>query len=137
MNIQLEKQLADKFPFMAHGGEPCFCAVGDGWYSVLEGLCAEIVTIYEKANTPPDIEIVQIKEKYGTLRFYCIFKKNKKPTGETIQLHNEVLSIIHRWEDKSATICEECGSEGKLRTDLSWFSTLCDECYSKAKQQPD
>jgi hypothetical protein len=32
-------------------------------------------------------------------------------------------------ELRSAEICELCGDNGKLRTELMWRKTLCDGCY--------
>jgi hypothetical protein len=64
---------------------------------------------------------LQVKEKYGTLRFYM--------TTET----DEMSSLIDEAELKSAVVCEDCGSTGKLRGG-GWARTLCDDCnYNKYK----
>jgi len=57
----------------------------------------------------------QVKEKYGTLRFYM--------TCET----DEMSKIIRTAEKKSAITCEGCGLPGKRNT-LGWISTLCNQC---------
>ena len=57
---------------------------------------------------------MQIKEKFGTLRFY---------TGGGDQYTNGVLAMA---ECMSAVTCEECGDRGKVRTS-GWHRTLCDE----------
>lgn len=57
----------------------------------------------------------QVKEKYGTLRFYTTYE-----TEEMSQL----ISIAER---KSAITCETCGKLGK-RNNYGWVTTLCDEC---------
>jgi hypothetical protein len=68
-------------------------------------------------------EVIQVKEKFGTLRFYI----------------NEGTDDIHRRiakaEIESATICEATGKPGKLRTDIGWHRTLCDEEYDKIKNK--
>jgi hypothetical protein len=52
--------------------------------------------------------IYQIKEKYGTLRFYA--------DGNMDDI-----------EIRSECVCEECGRPGKLRN-TGWWKTLCDKC---------
>ena len=62
----------------------------------------------------PQIIAVQIKEKFGTLRFY---------TDGGDQYTRGVLAMA---ECMSAVTCEECGNCGKVRTS-GWHRTLCDE----------
>jgi len=58
--------------------------------------------------------VSQVKEKYGTLRFYC--------TG-----NNTIFQYTQWAEYLSSVICEECGKPGKLR-EGGWLRTLCDAC---------
>ena len=60
---------------------------------------------------------VQVKEKYGTLRFYC-------GGTETIQKY------ICLAERLSSVTCEDCGEPGK-RNDSGWLRTQCDACRNK------
>lgn len=60
----------------------------------------------------------QVKEKFGTLRFYM--------TCET----DEMDKLIQEAEHLSAVTCEECGEPGELRG-TSWLTTLCDSCSTK------
>ena len=39
------------------------------WYEVIRGLCLDITKVYGKTGLPVDI-VDQVKEKFGTLRFY-------------------------------------------------------------------
>jgi len=39
------------------------------WYEVIRGLCLDITEVYGKTGLPVDI-VDQVKEKFGTLRFY-------------------------------------------------------------------
>ena len=67
----------------------------------------------------------QVKEKFGSLRFYM--------SSAT----NEMWDLIKEAESKSATICEECGSLGEERDD-GWIRTLCDKCHqNRIKQQEE
>ena len=86
--------------------EEAISCVGPGW--------AELVgEIYDKL--PPDAHILQIKEKFGGLRFY-------------VDSNTELLDFIDDMEAKSLTICEKCGKPGKPRRG-GWIITLCDECH--------
>jgi hypothetical protein len=58
--------------------------------------------------------IVQVKEKFGTLRFY---------TGTAVS--TEMSAYIQFAESMSGKICETCGSPGTVRTG-GWLKTLCD-----------
>lgn len=58
------------------------------------------------------VEIFQIKEKYGELRFY---------TGPASE---ELLDAINEATRRSRRICEVCGEPGKLYTS-GWWRTLC------------
>ena len=62
----------------------------------------------------------QVKEKFGTLRFYM--------TTET----EEMSALIREAEERSAVTCEECGSPGTCR-DGGWILTLCDKCAVERK----
>lgn len=88
----------------------------DGWADLLVELCENI---QKHLNTMPkdmvrELVALQVKEKYGTLRFY-------------ISGYDETLDkLIVDAEEKSATICEMCGKPGKVRGSL-WLYTACDE----------
>lgn len=163
MNAELENKLADIFSFMQkketleeqkakgriddlYGAFGCECA--DGWYDVLYGLCAEITELYKKQGQPVDIVVDQVKEKYGTLRFYYHHEGEEKGisaidfpgvslrfSSKDSDLHRQTAEIVHKWEKKSGEVCEKCGKPGVLRKDLSWILTLCDDCYDKKQQK--
>lgn len=58
--------------------------------------------------------VVQVKEKFGTLRFYC---------GGTEAIHKYVRLA----ERVSSVTCEDCGNLGKAN-DSGWIRTQCDAC---------
>jgi len=156
-----ELKLEQEFPFMKQkevtdeqwekGGYSSYdaygCCVGEGWYDILRGLCLDITKAYEAANLPVDIVVVQVKEKFGTLRFYSypaghnpgVFAFDfigsgslRMSPGETV-LHKEISNIKRKWEEASGNVCERCGAEAELRTDLGWIKTYCDSCYADVK----
>jgi hypothetical protein len=85
--------------------------VGDGWFVLLRELLHQI----KKSNPPEDFEVVQVKEKWGGLRFY------------THNENDEILGAIHLAETLSDLFCEECGERGKVGG-KGWVQTLCREC---------
>lgn len=70
---------------------------------------------YRQVKEPiPQVIAVQVKEKFGTLRFY-------------VDGGNEVThAMINMAESMSARTCEKCGAPGKLRG-KTWLYTACDE----------
>jgi hypothetical protein len=89
---------------------------------------------YQK-NTP-QCKAVQVKEKFGGLRFYVTFQsvdgadEGDEDSLETRRFVSEVLGMISFAESMSHRICEVCGSRGVLRTG-GWQRTLCDSCEEK------
>ena len=58
--------------------------------------------------------IDQVKEKFGTLRFYC-------PGNDRI------YKYVHMAEELSALMCEVCGKPAELESPGGWYSTVCKE----------
>jgi hypothetical protein len=89
---------------------------GDGWADLLVELCQNIQA---HLNTLPkdvasEIVALQVKEKFGTLRFYI------SHYDETLQ------SLIEAAAKKSAVTCEQCGKTGRVRGSV-WYYAACDE----------
>jgi hypothetical protein len=94
---------------------------GDGWYNLLDELCGTIQTYIDHTKGVEQVVAVQVKEKFGDLRFYY-------RGGDEY-----VRDIAEFAENMSSRICEECGSPGKLYT-KGWYKVRCDTCYEKEKQ---
>ena len=86
--------------------------VGDGWYPIVAKLVREIKEVDEELGVQS--RVVQIKEKFGALRFYL-----DKPQSA----HCEMIA---RAENESTRTCEDCGAPGKMYND-GWVLTLCRE----------
>ena len=141
MREELERKLEESFAFMKEK----HCECNDGWHDLLFSLCKEIDDVYKKAGMTPDIVICQVKEKFGTLRFYFTFEGKEQKIHafdflgvggirymqEDNPLHKEIADIVKKYEKKSGSVCEMCGGGGKLRTELPWVLTLCDRCHSE------
>ena len=81
-----------------------------------------------KDNEEVDIEVGQVKEKFGTLRFYYYHKDIDTSSNE---IRKDIEQIVRKYENHSKFVCEMCGKEGMIRTDIPWIKTLCDDCCKK------
>lgn len=89
-----------------------FFSVNYGWYPIIKDLIDDLIKLGWDKN------VVQVKEKFGGLRFYI-------DEGS-----DEMFKLILEAEKKSYKTCELCGEKGQLRTDIGWYLTLCDEHYN-------
>ncbi|HZD53321.1 MAG TPA: hypothetical protein VE175_09750 [Woeseiaceae bacterium] len=125
MSPELERKLVEKYPklFADFGAPPnrSLMAFGfecdDGWFDLLDTLCAQLANLKPASGDGdlPPLTAVQVKEKFGTLRFYV------GPCSD------EALALIDFAEAMSSKICETCGNRGRTRG-TSWLKTLCDPC---------
>lgn len=115
MNSVLQEKLIETFPDFEIENLQWGIETSDGWFSLLYELCEKL----KEQNFQGKVS--QIKEKFGGLRFYI--------THGLEQDYN----LIHSYEDKSFTICEKCGKEGKIRKLDGWLTTLCEECFKDIK----
>lgn len=97
----------------------------DGWNKILENLITKIseIDIYKV------VRIFQIKEKFGTLRFYIEFTEPQLPYNNIIiDYSDDIYKLITETEKLSAITCERCGKTPAKVTGKGWIKTLCDEC---------
>lgn len=148
MKDELEKQLKEKHPIVLRrmnvpGREPISMfgiECGDGWYDLIDETCSWIEEIIKKlpqeeieemrqywgeGGELPSIEdilpaAVQIKEKFGGLRFYMSWQTEAMD------------EIIRQAEGVAERTCMACGKEGKMRGD-GWLTVQCDACEKEAQ----
>jgi hypothetical protein len=101
--------------------ELCVFGVGRGWHGLVLPIIEEI-KLYNVKNPGCEITINQIKEKYGTLRFYIT------------RCPDYIDGMISIAEKESGHICEICGARGKLLEIDGWWMTLCKR-HIKAKKE--
>ena len=87
-------------------------AVFKVFYNLAEWLCPTLYSNPLYWYGGPPCRASQVKEKFGTLRFYM--------TGQTAEMDD----IIGEATRKSAVTCEECGKPGRLRGH-GWLYTAC------------
>jgi len=120
MNKELARKLYLDFPELYKDRfKPCSESLmcfgfehGDGWFELVYKLSEDLMVISSKLGIEPPVA-VQVKEKFGTLRFYV--------DG----YHEAIGERIEQAELESGRICEVCGNEGKQRNQ-GWVRTLCD-----------
>ncbi len=91
----------------------------DGWAKLCEDLCAEIKPLLERVGYENDYRLCQVKEKYGTLRWY--------DNGVPKEIWNEYDAIIRKYEELSARTCCICGAPA-TKISTGWICPFCDKC---------
>lgn len=137
MSPELDKQLCEAYPkiFVNRHGDPTTTAMcwgfdhDDGWYNIIDMMCGEIQARIDSVNKynewaienhkpiqeeVPQVVAVQVKEKFGTLRFYY-------DGGDEY-----IRGVVAMGETMSCVTCEQCGKPGKT-IGKGWLRTLCDE----------
>jgi len=122
MNKENSRTLFEDFPELYRGRflgmkENLMCfgfECDDGWFELLYDLSREI-TEHCAATGEPVPLVVQVKEKFGTLRFYA------DNTSKAVD------DIIVKYQKKSGEVCELTGAPGKLCHRRGRLKTLCDE----------
>ena len=132
---EFTNMLETKYPEMfsqPYGG----VCVGEGWWPIIEALCARIQSHikwnneqfdkYRRGEKCPQVVVLQIKEKFGGLRFYY-------SGGDSY-----VSGMVRMAESWAARHCEECGNPGKAR-EGGWIRTLCEthEAERKARLEEE
>ena len=126
MSPEKQEELFKRYPKIFHDLKWTEC--DDGWFDLIDSLCRVIqnewdnhsykMTEEEKAEGQPIA--VQVKEKFGGLRFYIY-------GGDA----NEAIhGAIRMAESMSFKVCEGCGHPGH-RQPGGWIKTLCDPCQEK------
>lgn len=152
--------------------ETCMCwglEVGDGWYDLIDTLCEALTYTYTTSVQvdkedgkrlgiepysdsyyfsvePPQVIATQVKEKYGTLRFYyreeyseeiqSLYQTGKYPDLQRIidRYSDYIKGVVHFAETASGRTCEETGLPGELHvsggTRNGWVKTVNKE-YAK------
>jgi hypothetical protein len=91
---------------------------GDGWFQILNQLMGNIQHYIDWKNKDgevvPQVVLDQVKEKFGTLRFYYI-------GGD-----DYIRGLVAMAESMSGVTCEECGKPG-ISTGGGWIRTVCIE----------
>lgn len=91
--------------------------IPDGWLSMVRELLSKL--------KPLNVNIAQIKEKFGSLRVHINFYDNDNQM-------KKAEAIIREYEIKSTKICIRCGKsdEPMIRTE-GYIMYFCKKCYKE------
>ena len=86
-------------------------SIGNGWYPILESLL-DIISEDES-----DTYIMQVKEKFGSLRFYA----------QTTDFNQGAIDLAEAF---SSHVCEESGYPGHIVSCQGWLKTLAPHVFN-------
>ena len=99
-----------------HQDWPQILNINFGWFSL-------VTTLHKKIkHIDPTYRIIQIKQKFGSLRYYI---ETQYAYG-TIE-RSIIDSLISHAEMRSVNMCEQCESFGTMITKDKWMRVACDE----------
>lgn len=125
--------------------QTCMCwgiCTDDGWFELLYRLCEHLQWDTDQ-NKYPQVIAQQVKEKFGTLRFYytsvndasvgeeALDEMTQRERDNAIRKCAEIDGAIQFAEAMSANICEICGAFDSTVEPMSrggWYKTLCTVC---------
>lgn len=101
---------------------------GPGWIDIIDRI---MDAIYVAGFDEQRDEIRQIKEKFGTLRFYFVCDVRSLSSADSKHIQSDdrferILAAI-KANDSSGRTCEECGQPGQLFVSAGWWATRCHE----------
>lgn len=122
MEKELDELLCQRYPLIFADRrrsikESCMgwgFSCGDGWFDLIDTLC-ERLQFWTDHNRAPQVVASQVKEKFGTLRFY-VREANQAQQG-----------MIYMAEAMSARVCEQCGKPGQTLVHGHTHMTRCAE----------
>jgi len=166
MKEELDKALVKDFPILyqqryddmrttcMYWGFSC----GDGWEPLIRRL-SEKLEAWNNKHPDKAVVATQVKEKFGTLRFYHFIhipgsrlwellimplryfmfsQRLGKPYWRIVDIRRKLRETYYKKIDKlvcvaeeeSAKTCEDCGRPGRLRG-KGWVVTLSDQCWNE------
>lgn len=130
MKEHLQNKLYERYPKIFRqkdlpANQTCMCwgiECGDGWYDIINNLCSAIQSHIDwkqkYVETYPQLEAVQVKEKFGSLRFY------------TNHSDSYIDGLIDMAELMSEITCINCGSTDNVTmTNKGWMVPFCQKCH--------
>ena len=134
MRQELDSLLCEKYPKMMvnrnkHMQETCMCwgfECGDGWFNILDKLMGNIQHHIDWKNRKEEVvaqvTLDQVKEKFGTLRFYY-------SGGD-----DAIDGMVRMAESMSGVTCEECSAPAQTHGP-GWIRTICEPCETKRETE--
>jgi hypothetical protein len=116
----LKRNRWDDEEFDENNSWDCMDEMPEGWKIAFgEMMCEELDQVIKEEKLENDFTVLQVKEKYASLRFYCA------PSTPKID------DIVNKYEYLSQFICQNCGRVDISTLDFGWLAALCKDCYEK------
>ena len=98
-----------------------YLEVPDGWRRETER------SIYKLQLAFPNVNVLQVKEKFGDLRIYYSMENTSEITAEIVERYITAL------ENHISSMCSVCGSRENIqRTDFpKWILPYCEKHFPK------
>ena len=138
---ELQTRIAKECCVLYDGAESAAWACGPGWDDPLEKLSYKLEALNLQLYYRWKVKVVaaQVKEKFGTLRFYfdCLVDENGESTREQVVLSHYAEDVaseyVRKAEEECYCVCEECGTaigtgESPRCCTLGWYRYLCRDC---------
>lgn len=117
------EELIKRYPFLSVEGEIEYTLLDEmpiGWRKAFgEKMCEEIALILRKGNYLNDYVVLQIKEKYGELRWYS--------GGVPENIYDALHEVIEKYTKISRKTCIRCGAPA-TKISKGWISPWCNRC---------
>lgn len=125
MNKENTEYLFNNFPHLYKGKDlslkqnlmPFGFECGNGWFTIIKVL-SQLIEKEIVDNNLTDVYAVQVKEKFGGLRFYMTY------TTEKIDNYIDMAKVL------CYNTCEICGSITNVKPTQGWINYLCEKCRS-------
>lgn len=145
------EQLARKYPRLFLDKEPLLGMwFPSGWAGLMDRLCAALDRLLTDQQLG-DFRVDQVKEKFGSLRFYYsvsrktslnidvvasdgqvrIVDKPKMPKGFSSAAVDRLISAA---ETESKATCASCGAPGRPHNFDGWLQIACESCAEQHKR---
>lgn len=123
-------KVTNRFTNFLH--KPIGFETGPGWRPMLWALLEEIEVIAIPYKI--EIELQQVKEKFGSLRFYYMshYKESDVEIENRQAATKLIESIVDSYEEKSYHVCDVTGRHYKYRiASGSWVYACCYDAFIK------
>lgn len=104
-----------------------FCLLPSGWAETfVPQMLDDLFEVLGSAVY--DWELLQVKEKYGTLTVYWCWNMDSNLSDEDkADLEYQLEEILDQYTSISRNTCAMCGEEA-THMSTGWMVSLCDEC---------
>jgi hypothetical protein len=134
MRPELDEALVRDFPHLyrdRHGDtretRMCDGFPGDGWEPLIRRLAEKLEPIARETG----LHAVQVKEKFGELRFYVRGADGARVLP--VAISKTVHAAISEAMEESSRTCEHCGAACSTQKVEGWWATLCAACLKRAQ----